>query len=563
MKKFLITAFFVVIANFLYSQVDLVPPSHPVYEYLKRMQLLNIIEDYNSSVIPVSRQQVAGYLKIIGSKKEKLNGIDKAVLSDYLIEFEYDINKELKSDYSLLKKFDFNGIFSDKKQKYLYNYTDSNSAFFLDVTGFISQRNSTGDSLKKHSISLGELGIRARGTLFDAVGFYLRMSNGQKIKGNEEDIEMSIVTSPKLSANTKYRYENNNFDTYEGYLRYSTKDEWFSIMAGKEALMTGFGYVDKLFLSDNTVPFSYIKVDLKYKSLHYYYIYGSLKGDSLGFDLSTKNIAAHRLNINFSNNFRIGFFESLIISESPFNFTFLNPVIFLRSADYNAGELVGGNRNNALMGIDMEIHPVRKLAFQASLLIDDLNFSTLFSKKVKSGIPGGNDNRFGLQLGGIWTDAFAIPSLTAAFEYTRLDPFVYSHRTNKSQYTNWALPLGHNLQPNADEFAVKLSSFIYSRLNVKLTYKHQRTAGRIFMRGDTLIQNFGGSINRGDGDMVRENIFLQGDRVDKDILILDFTWQPLRQYFIDFKYQYSYNNLIYASKKYKDSFFFLTARVDF
>jgi hypothetical protein len=562
MNKFFITTIFIVFADLLFSQVELVPPSHPVYDYLKRMQLLNIINDYNSSVIPVSRQQIADYLKIIDERKAKINNLDKSILRDYMIEFEYDINKTVNSSYSLFKKFDVNEIFSDRKQKYLYNYIDSNSSFFFDINGFVSQRNSNGDSLGNHSISLAELGIRVRGTLFDALGFYLRMSNGQKVKGNQDDIDMSIKTYPKFGANTKYRYENNNFDTYEGYLRYSTKNEWLSLTAGKEALLTGFGYVDKLFLSDNTVPFSYLKIDLKYKSLHYYYLYGSLKGDSLGIDIRAKNIAAHRLNVDFSNAFKLGFFESIIVSESPFNFTYLNPLSFLRSADYNAGELIGGNRNNAIMGFDMELHPVRKLAFQASLLIDDLNFSTLFNGNNKNGGIG-NDNRFGYQLGSIWTDAFTVPDLTATLEYTRLDPFVYTHRTNKSQYTNWDLPLGHNLSPNADEIAIKLSSYIYNRLNMKFTYQHQRTANRLVLHGDTLIENYGGNINRGDGDIVRENNFLSGDRTDRDIFTFDFIWQPLRQYFLEFKYQYKISNLLYASKKEKDAYFFLTARVDF
>jgi hypothetical protein len=561
MKKFFITTIFVVLANLLFAQVELVPPSHSIYDYLKRMQLLNVIDDYNSSIIPVSRQQIAGYLKTISEKKAKLNTLDKSILRDYIIEFEYDINKTVNSSYALFKKFDVKEIFSDKKQKYLYNYIDSNSSFFFDINGFLSQRNSSGDSLGSHSISLGELGVRVRGTLYDAVGFYLRMSNGQKIKGNQDDIDMSIKTYPKFSANTKYRYENSNFDTYEGYLRYSTQNEWLSLIAGKEALLTGFGYVDKLFLSDNTVPFSYIKIDLKYKSIHYYCLYGSLKGDSLGTDISSKNIAAHRLNIDFSSAFKFGFYEAIIIPQSSFNFTYLNPVSFLRSADYNAGELIGGNKNNAIMGFDMELHPVRKLAFQASLLIDDLNFSTIFNNE-KNGNPA-NDNRFGYQLGSIWTDAFAIPGLTASAEYTRLDPFVYTHRTNKAQYTNWALPLGHNLSPNSDEIAVKLSTYIYNRLNVKFTYQHQRTANRILLKGDSLIENYGGDINRGDGDVVRKNTFLSGDRTDRDIFTFDFIWQPLRQYFLEFRYQYKISNLLYASKKYNDAYFFLTARVDF
>lgn len=561
MKKIFFAAIFAACANFLFAQVELVPPSHPVYDFLKKMQLMNVIDNFNSSSIPVSRKQVANHLKVINENKTKLGYIDKEILSDYLVEFEFDVNKTLNSSYALFKKFDIKDVFNDKKQKYLYNYADSSSSFFLDVNGYLSQRNSNGDSIGNNSLSLGEIGIRARGTLFDAVGFYLRMSNGQKINGNQADVDMSIVTYPKFKANTKYKIGNNNFDTYEGYLRYSTKSEWLALTAGKESVLSGFGYIDKLFLSDNSVPFSFIKIDLKYKALHYFSLYGSLKGDSLGKDISSKYIAAHRLTVNFSNVFRAGFFESVIIAESPFNFTYLNPLSFLRSADYNAGELFGGNRNNSVMGFDMEIHPVKNLAFQGSILIDDLNFSTLFKNETDS--TASNDNRFGYQLGCMWTNAFTLPQLTASIEYTRLDPFVYSHRTNKSQYTNWTLPLGHNLSPNSDEIALKLSAYIYKRLNVKFTYQHQRSAGRLILHGDTLIENWGGDINRGDGDIVRNNNFLSGDRVDKDIFTLDFLWQPLRQYFLEFKYQYKISNLLYASKKYKDAYFFLTARIDF
>jgi len=85
---------------------------------------------------------------------------------------------------------------------------------------------------------------------------------------------------------------------------------------------------------------------------------------------------------------RFGFWESLIIADNAFNFTFLNPFSFLRSADYNAGENLPVNKNNALMGFDFEVQPVKNVALQASLLIDDFNFATLFNNnKNKKEIP--------------------------------------------------------------------------------------------------------------------------------------------------------------------------------
>lgn len=560
-KKVFLLLFLICITPQLYSQLEYAPVSHPVYEYLKRMSLKGVITDYNSATLPLSRQKISEFLIVIENSKNKLGKTDQRVLNDFLVEFSYDITNNLKKSYSLFSDFKSFSVFDNDRQKYLYAYNDSNVSFFWDATGFVSQRSSKGDSLGNNSILLGEIGTRFRGTLYNSVGYYLRMSNGQKIKGEKKDIDFAIATNPKFKANTKFTYENSNFDTYEGYLKYSTPNEWLSLVAGKEALTYGYGYIDKLFLSTNTVPFSFLKLDLAYKSIKYSFLYGSLKGDSLGRDIANKNIATHRLDVRASNKLRFGFWESLIIADNAFNFTFLNPLSFLRSADYNAGENKPVNKNNALLGLDFEYQPITNISFQSSLLVDDLNFATLFNNN-KEGNPG-NDNRFGYQIGAMWTDAFMVPNLSASLEYTKLDPFVYTHRTNKSQYTNWTLPLGHHLSPNADEIAFKLSSNIYNRLNVSLTYQHQRTASKIVMSGDTLIENYGGDINRGDGDVVRSNQFLDGNRVDKDIVKFDLTFQPIRQFFIDFEYQFIYYNLIYSSRKLKDNYFFGTIRIDF
>ncbi|MFC2093836.1 capsule assembly Wzi family protein [Bacteroidota bacterium] len=554
-----VVLFLFIMVSSIYSQVELVPPSHPVYDYIKRMQLLEVIEDYNSSAIPLSREQIAGYIKIINDNSNKISRTDKKILNDLNVEFEYDVSGNSRDASGLFNSTDFKDIFSNKKQKYLYEYTDSNAAFFFDGTAFLSQRNSKGDSLGKHSITLGEFGIRVRGTLYNSVGFYLRMSNGQKLQGDQGDIDFAIATNPKFKANTKFRYENNNFDTYEGYIRYRTQKDWLSLMVGKEALYTGFGYVDKLFLSSNTVPFSYIKLDLKYKSLHYYFLYGTVKGDSLGRDIRSKTIASHRLNMNFSKAFRVGFFESIVASDRPFDFTYLNPLSFLRSADYNAGET---KLNNAIMGLDMEVIPTRKLSFQASVLIDDLNFDNLFGGTYLDGSPA-LDNKFAWQVGTLWTDALWITNLTAALEYTRLNPFVYTHETNKSQYTNWTLPLGHDLPPNSDEIALKLSYDITHRLNLSLLYQKQRSANGIIIRNDTLIMNYGGNIERGDWARGQDAIFLSGNRINRDIVTAQLSWQPIRQYYIELKYVYEFQDLIYMSRKLKDHYGWLTLRVDY
>ncbi|HEY5123338.1 MAG TPA: capsule assembly Wzi family protein [Ignavibacteria bacterium] len=540
------------------AQLELVPVSHPVYDFLKRMQLKGMVENYNSANIPVSRKEVADYLVNLSSHPVKLAAIDKQFLSDYKVEFEYEMTGESKNQESLFSDFSTGKIFKDNKQKYIYNYLDSNATFFLDVLGNISHRESNGDSIKVNSITLGEIGFRLRGTLFNSLGYYLRASNGQKLKGEVKDVLFAANTDPKLHSNTKFVNENKNFDTFEGYIRYQTKTNWLALTIGREALNNGYGYIDKMFLSNNAVPFDFIKFDLNYKALKYSFVYGAIKGDSMGIDMKWKNIATHRLDVNLSRYFKFGLTETVISSGSPFNLTYLNPLNFLISADLNTGA-ANTTQSNSLLGIDFEVNPFNNFAFQGTLLIDDINLSTISDTGYLS-----NENKFGYQIGAIWTEAFTIPNITLALEYTRLNPFVYSHRSNKDQYTHWGLSLGHALPPNSDEIAAKLKIDVTSRIKLDLLFQYQRSGdGFEYDQYGNIITNWGGNINVGSLDFNHQNLFLEGHRINRSILTANFQIQPIRQYYLMIKYQYKISDSKYLKQTFKDSFFFVTAAVDF
>lgn len=544
------------------AQVELVPVGNSVYDFLKRMQVKGIVTEFNSAMLPISRDEVGAMLLKVETARQKLSGVDRDILEDYMAEFEYDAKRTIKNNPHLFQgNFNSDYVFGNKKQKHVYDYADSSASFFLDATGMLTYRQSRGDSIGSNQISLGEIGFRARGTFYNTVGYYLRVSNGQKLKGDVSDVLFAANTDPKLKGNTKFVNEKKNFDTYEGYLRYQTKTNWLAVTVGKEALTNGFGYIDKMFLSTNTVPFSFIKLDLKYKALSYTFLYGSLKGDSLGVDIPNKTIAMHRVDLHAAENFRLGIYESIIISSTPFSFTYLNPVSFLISADLNSGT-DETTKNNALMGIDFEYVPVKTLAFQGTLLIDDLNLATLGSHKQSDYY--GDENKFGYQIGAYWTDAFTLPALTLSMEYTRLDPFTYSHRSNKNGYTNWDMPLGHKLQPNSDEVAMRLNWAMTNRIKLDFIYQHQRSGGGYLLDSlGKVIYNYGGDINRGDHDYVLDNKFLMGNKLDRDIFTLGILVEPIKQYYLEFKANYNIQNLWYAGKTTRDFYFFMTGYVDF
>jgi len=537
----------------VYSQNEIVPVSHPIYEYLKIMQIKRIIPDYNSGMTPISRREVAAYINRIGESRN-LTRTEKNQLEDFKIEFEFELYNSLNNSVSVLKEFNELSLFGNKKQKYLYNYSDTNATFFWGLTGNLYSLNEKGD-MGDNSIFLGDFGMGIRGTLYNRIGYSLNLFSGKKLGDNNSGLQFAVDNDPVLKANPDFINGYHNYDFFTGSLRYQTKTNWFSLTLGREALNCGYGYIDKLFLSNNTTPFDFMMLDLSYKKIKYTFTYGSINGDSVGTPLKSKNIAFHRLKVQFSDIFKAGYFESVIMSNNPFSFIFFNPISFITSADLNTGAKETTD-NNTLIGVDFEINPVKNLALQGSLLIDDINFSTIFKNDITS-----FDNKIGYQIGTMWASAFNIPDINLNLEYTRLNPFIYSHRSNKDSYTNWGLSLGHDLPPNSDEIALKLKYQITSRLNINLLYQFQRSAEGIYYDSSkNVIINYGGNINIGVGDNQINSKFLLGDRINRNIFTINVFFEPIKQYFLEIQYQYKFQNFIYLSQISHESYLYASLK---
>jgi hypothetical protein len=559
---FILFFLLLVLSPVVKAQVELVPTSNNVYDFLDRMSVNGIIENYSSSMIPISRREIARYLEEIKSKSSKLSRTDKKFLNDYYIEFEYDINHTLKNSSSFFSNLKFSDIFHNKKQKYLYAKADSNVSIFWDAIGELNYSGADGDSLGKPHVLLAKLGTRIRGTLFGSVGYYLRLSNGGRLGGTQKDALFAAEFNPILASTRKFVSEGSKtFDSFEGYIRYAPKDDWLGLTIGREALSYGTGFIDKMIISDqNSAPFDFIKFDLSYKKIKYTFLHSSIVGaDSSGNQLESKYMVFHRVEFGplFNNVMRLGFSEMLVYSNLPINLAFLNPLSFLTSADLNT-ELPGKNTNNTLLAIDAQFYPVKTLSLQGTWLIDDLNFETL-GKSDKTG----NDNKFGFQAGIDWQDAFTLKNLNLVYEYTRIDPFVYSHRDINNSYTNWNLPIGAALNPNSDEHAIKLKYDFNSRLNLSVTFKHQRSGMNITDSTGKIITNVGSNILHGENDFLIKNEFLNGLRVDRNIIIAELTWQPIRQYFFTIKYESRAFDYVDDNRTLSDNIFWGTFRVDY
>ena len=107
-KFILIVALFIPLIA--YSQVELVPVSNKVYEFLDRMAVNKIITQYSPSMKPISRREIAGYLTEIKSSGKKLSAADKQFLNDYFVAFHFGENNVFERCFSIQKDCEFTHV---------------------------------------------------------------------------------------------------------------------------------------------------------------------------------------------------------------------------------------------------------------------------------------------------------------------------------------------------------------------------------------------------------------------------------------------------------------------
>ncbi|MCI0472093.1 MAG: hypothetical protein L0Y76_00745, partial [Ignavibacteria bacterium] len=184
------------------------------------------------------------------------------------------------------------------KPHYIYAYKDSNATFFLNIDANMYQRNMWGDSLKGTKFNGGDIGVQFRGTLFNRLGYALRYTNGRVFAGNKTDKQYVLYNDPSFRSSTNLWNDGTWFDKYEGYVRFESPEKWVALMFGKQSISEGFGYINKLYVSNFSNPLPFLKLDFKYKAIEYSFLYGNINTDSFGVNLApNKMISMHRLDV--------------------------------------------------------------------------------------------------------------------------------------------------------------------------------------------------------------------------------------------------------------------------
>ncbi len=219
---------------------------------------------------------------------------------------------------------------------------------------------------------------------------------------------------------------------------------YIDVSFGYDKNFIGNGF-RSMFLSDFGNNNLFLKLNTRIWKLNYQNLFMELQNadDRTGDRLIGKKYAAmHHLDMAVTRWMNIGLFEGVIFGRKDrFDFGYLNPVIFYRSIEQQNGSF-----DNSVAGLDAKANLGKGIQVYGQLLLDEFLLSEI---KKNRGFWG---NKYAIQIGAKYIDAFGIPNLDLQVEHNRARPFTYSHRDSVANYTHYNQPLAHPLMANFKEW---------------------------------------------------------------------------------------------------------------
>jgi hypothetical protein len=336
-----------------------------------------------------------------------------------------------------------------------------------------------------------------------------------------------------------------DFNTATAYLGFKiTKHVGIQLGHGRHFIGDGYR---SLLLSDAGNNYLYLKLNTRVWRFHYQNLFmelnpGGANGLTTEASIPKKYAAIHYLDFQVTRNMSIGLFESVVFNRSrQFEFQYLNPVILYRTV-----EGMIGSPDNELVGFTGRWNLFHRVQLYGQLLLDEFVFSQLILPARK----GWWGNKYGIQAGVKYMNAFGVDHLDLQGEMNLVRPYTYSHFDSLNSYTHYNQPLAHPLWANFKEIVGIIRYQPTPKLFFTARLIHARTGD------DTATQNWGTDPLLGYGSRVMDydNVIGQGVGATIDIAGLDASWMVLHNLYVDLK-------LLYRKKKSDDPARSLDTRV--
>ena len=320
---------------------------------------------------------------------------------------------------------------------------------------------------------------------------------------------------PGIGIAKDFKTDAYDFPLAEANLTF-TPSNYVDMQLGYGRNFIGDGY-RSLLESDGASPYPYFKLNTNFWKIKYTNTYMWLKDVrpevTLERTYATKFMANHYLSWNVSNKLNLGFFESVIWTNSNdrgFDVNFVNPIIFYRSVEFASSARSG----NAVLGLTFKYKWNNQINLYGQFILDEFSLGDI-KKRDNSW-----KNKYGYQLGVKYYNAFKVDNLLLQLEYNHVRPYVYSHSMPITNYAHNNQSIGHQWGGNFKEF-IAIARYHKGRLfaDAKITVG---TRGLDFDTNEESF-NYGGNIYK---DYDEKRAFDSGVKVGQGnktaVFIADF-----------------------------------------
>jgi hypothetical protein len=472
MLKYLIGSLcFLLIINTSIAQGTYIPLHSDAYHLIDRLDIEygKVLPQMSTTVKPFNRKQIAEYVEQI----PKNNILNKGKRFDFNQGYLMNETSEWLLDT----------VIKSKKKVWIF-YPEPASLFMVNRNNFVLKINPVlqvqlGKETGEQLLFFNTRGAEFRGHIAKRVGFYTYITS--TLARFPSYVQQRIADEQAIPGEgywKEYRITGQDYFTARGYITFNIARH-IDFQFGHDKNFIGNGY-RSLFLSDFSNNQFFLKIQtnvwrITYTNLFTEFIVQYARGSDRLLD--KKYGAFHHLNIHAAQWLDIGLFEGVVFRRNNhFELQYLNPIIF-----YRAIEQALGSPDNAVVGLDFKSNIARHVSLYGFFL-DEYNFKNIIKRN------GWWANKFGIQAGAKYINAFGLKHFDLQAEFNMVRPYTYTHNTVNSNYTHYNQPLAHPLGANFYEFVAIARYQITSRLNLTTRIIYA------IKGADTTGVNFGGNI---------------------------------------------------------------------
>jgi hypothetical protein len=440
-KQTLVRLTLILLPFSVFSQTTYLPPGDKANILMERLEIKSRTDSFfnYSRTKPFSRKHVMAavnhYAQAPGVKLSKVDAYNIRSLNMNNIEWVAEGDRmKYKSKKPIAKSF----------YKTPANLFEVHVKDFDLVVNPVIQFTLSKESNSDENLFLNTRGVYIRGKLANKIGFYSYITDNQE--RDPSYVRQWVSDRRAVPGHGLYKTFKTatGLDYFEarGYFTFNVT-KYIDVAFGYDRNFIGTGH-RSLLLSDFGTNNLFLKLNTRIWRLNYQNIFMELHSSipPAGTQLVPKKYAAmHHLDIAVTKWLNIGLFEGVIFGrQNRFDFGYLNPIIFYRSIEQQNGSF-----DNSIIGFDFKANLPKRFQVYGQLMLDEFLLSEVKANN------GWWANKWGIQLGAKYIDAFNVSNLDLQIEHNRVRPFAYSHYDSVANYTHYNQPLAHPLMASFSE----------------------------------------------------------------------------------------------------------------